>query len=95
MGLGLASPGRRQGGLVGPATQHDVSTRDGVVITATAVTAARPAVAQQRSLAAGDREEKGKWLGGGGLTKHGCGSEAEADRASTRRGHRLGGDRKL
>jgi hypothetical protein len=39
MGLGLASLGRRQGGLVDPATRRGAGTRGSVMTTATAVTA--------------------------------------------------------
>jgi hypothetical protein len=47
MGLGLASPGRRQGGLVGPATRRGTGMRGSAVTTATAITAVRPVVVQR------------------------------------------------
>jgi hypothetical protein len=90
MGLGLASPGRCQGGLVDPATRRGAGTRGSAVTTTTAVTAARPAVAQRHSPTVGDGEEKGN--GWGGSPNMGHGSGAEADRASTRGGRRFGTD---
>jgi hypothetical protein len=70
-----------------------------MVTVATAVTAAWPAVAQQRSLVAsgGEQssggEEKGKRLGGS--PKMGRGSRAKANWASAHGGRRLSVDGKL